>query len=148
MSTDKKLVERKITLINRDLQHLRKLAGFTLEQYLSKEEYEALAERYLERIIGRMIDINYHVLVEEGNAMPLDYYDSFIEMGRKEYVPRELSEKLAHAAGLRNRLAHEYDEIDEKKVYQATQDCVVQVPQYLMEVIKLLEKDGKQSKLV
>ncbi len=148
MSMDEKLVERKITLINRDLGHLRILAGFTVEQYLSKEENETLAERYLERIIGRMIDINYHILVEEERVMPLDYHDSFIEMGKKEYVPVKLSEKLAHAAGLRNRLAHEYDEIDEKKVYQAVQSCMEDVPEYLTEIIKFIESGNTQGRLV
>jgi len=53
MPIDKKLISRKITLINTDLKSLKALSKLSLKTYLSKTEYEALAERYLERIIGR-----------------------------------------------------------------------------------------------
>ena len=62
MPIDKKLISRKITLINGDLKSLKGLNKLSLKIYLSNAEYETLAERYLERIIGRMIDINYHIL--------------------------------------------------------------------------------------
>jgi len=65
MPIDEKLISRKITLINNDLKSLKALSKLSLKTYLSKADYEALAERYLERIIGRMIDINYHILSEK-----------------------------------------------------------------------------------
>jgi len=49
MPIDKKLIHRKISLINVDLKSLQSLSKFSLKTYLSKSEYETLAERYLER---------------------------------------------------------------------------------------------------
>src|SRR3989344_5147452 len=119
MPIDKKLIGRKITLINNDLKSLKALSKLSLKTYLSKADYEALAERYLERVIGRMIDINYHILSEREKEIPTDFYSSFIALGKKKYLPRKLAETMANSAGLRNRLAHEYDEIDARKVYEA-----------------------------
>lgn len=138
MSIDKKLIIRKITLINVDLKSLAALSKLSLKTYLSKSEYEALAERYLERIIGRMIDINYHILSEKENEIPTDFYNSFIKLGRKKYLPIKLADTMANSAGLRNRLAHEYDEIDPKKVFEAIESCLKDVPKYLKNIVKSL----------
>lgn len=138
MPINKNIIVRKITLINKDLKSLKKLSNFSLKTYLSKEEYEVMAERYLERIIGRMIDINYHVLSEMENKIPADFYSSFIEMGKKKYLTKNISETMANSAGLRNILAHEYDEIDEKKVFEAITSCLSDVPKYLKGITKSL----------
>ena len=138
MSIDKSIIIRKITLINKDLKSLQKLSQLSLKTYLSKSEYEAMTERYLERIIGRMIDINYHILLEAEKENPIDYYSSFIELGKKKYLPLKLSITMADSAGLRNRLAHEYDEIDEKKVFEAMNSCLRDVPKYLKNIVKSL----------
>jgi len=139
MPIDKKLISRKITFINNDLKSLKALSKLSLKTYLSKSEYEALAERYLERIIGRMIDINYHILSEKESEIPTDFYNSFVIMGRKKYLPYKFSETMANSAGLRNRLAHEYDEIDPKKVFEAMEICLKDVPKYLKNIIKSVD---------
>ncbi|MEW5983443.1 MAG: hypothetical protein AB1806_13900 [Acidobacteriota bacterium] len=38
------------------------------------------AERCLERAIGRMIDINFHVITESDQPPPPDYYQSFLQL--------------------------------------------------------------------
>jgi uncharacterized protein YutE (UPF0331/DUF86 family) len=139
MPVDKKLISRKITLINNDLKSLKTLSKLSLKTYLSKAEHEALAERYLERIIGRMIDINYHILSEKENEIPTDFYNSFLALGRKKYLPVKLAGIMANSAGLRNRLAHEYDEIDAKKVFEAMGSCLKDVPKYLKNIVKSLD---------
>jgi len=148
MPVDKKIIYRKIKFINKDLSSLMPFSQMPLEEYLAKGEYEVLAERYLERIIGRMIDINYHILSEAENQMPDDYFNSFIDMGKKNYLPMGLAESLKNSAGLRNRLAHEYDEIDEKKILKAIKMCLKEVPEYLKYIIDFIEKGAKQKKMI
>lgn len=138
MPVDKKLISRKISLINNDLKSLKGLSKLSLKTYLSKGEYEDLAERYLERIIGRMIDINYHILSEKENESPTDFYNSFIALGKKKYLPIKLASVMANSAGLRNRLAHEYDEIDSRKVFEAIESCLKDVPKYLKNIVESL----------
>ena len=52
---------------------------------------ETLAERYLERMIGRMIDVNYHLLTESGEAPPRDYFDSFTALSRIGALPPDFA---------------------------------------------------------
>ena len=143
---DAELIKRKIKLINRDLKELDRLGNLNFDQFQAKKEYEVLAERYLERIIGRMIDINYHILSNK-NIIPSDYFSSFIEMGEQNYLPLELSQSLANSAGLRNRLTHEYDEIDENQIYKAIGRALKEVPQFLKYILQILDKESNQKRL-
>lgn len=136
---DKKLIHRKIILIAKDLRELKPIASLPSKEYFKKFEYEVLAERYLERIITRMIDINYHLMVETGNPPPKDYFSSFIELGKLKILPSDFSQKLAQYAGLRNRLVHEYNALDEKKVYQSARRSLKDFPKYLRYIENFVE---------
>ena len=72
---DAELVMRKLTLILQDLPALIALARKSPAEYLNDPIYQVLTERYLERTIGRMIDVNYHLITESGHAPPKDYHD-------------------------------------------------------------------------
>jgi uncharacterized protein YutE (UPF0331/DUF86 family) len=116
---DRELVTRKITLILKDLSSLTDLSGLTREAYLANPINEVLAERYLERMIGRMIDINYHIITESGNPPPKDYHESFQMLGTMGILEAEFARQIAFSAGLRNRIVHDYEDIDASKVYES-----------------------------
>ena len=137
---DRALVTRKITLILKDLAALTDLSRQSREAYLANPINEVLAERYLERMIGRMIDINYHLITESGHPPPKDYHESFQMLGTMGILQGEFSREIAFSAGLRNRIVHEYDEIDAAKVYEALQMAVQQLPIYLDHVNRFIEK--------
>jgi uncharacterized protein YutE (UPF0331/DUF86 family) len=82
---------------------------------------EVLAKRYMERIIGRVIDINYHLLTEAGDRPPRDYFESFTQLARSDVLPATFAKETAARAGLGNRLVHEYEELDPERVRAAVQ---------------------------
>jgi len=131
---DAELVTRKIVLITRDLTALEPIAQRGQPGFLADPTNEALAERYLERMIGRMIDINYHLITETGNPPPADYYGSFTELGGIGALDPETARRLASSAGLRNRIVHEYDELDPKRIFEAVQASLRDIPEYLRQV--------------
>lgn len=137
---DRELVTRKIVLITGDLDALGPFAAKPLDAYLTSTTDEILAERWLERIIGRMIDINYHLITETGHPPPRDYYDSFIQLGRFGVLPATFASRIAACAGLRNRIVHEYAEIDPERVHEALQAAVKEIPEYLRHVHQYLER--------
>ncbi len=135
---DRVLVTRKITLILKDLSALTDLSRQSREAYLDNPINEVLAERYLERMIGRMIDINYHLITESGHPPPKDYHESFQMLGTMGVLQGEFSREIVFSAGLRNRIVHEYDEIDATKVYEALQVAVQHLPTYLDHVNRFI----------
>lgn len=131
MTLEPDLVFRKITLIGPDLQELKRLASLDIGEYLSDVRNELVAERLLERIIGRMIDINYHVVTARGQPPPKDYHSSFIALGQATLIDPDLASNLAKCAGLRNRIAHMYDDIDPRLVHAALASALRDIPRYI-----------------
>jgi uncharacterized protein YutE (UPF0331/DUF86 family) len=137
---DRQLVTRKMRLILEDVAAMTRLSKLSREQYLEDSVNEALAERYLERVIGRMIDINFHLITESGHAPPKDYHESFVRLGTLGVMTVDLAKEMAMAAGLRNRIVHEYDDIDPERVYEALPIAVRQIPVYLDHIQRFVEK--------
>jgi len=135
MAVNHELVERKIGLILQDLEKLRELGSLNLSEYLEDFRNEVVAERLLERIVGRMIDINYHVITEKTLSAPTDYHGSFIQLGKLSILKDEDAANFAKLAGLRNRLSHEYNGIDEAIIHQAVKELIAELPAYI-EAIK------------
>lgn len=142
---DQKLIYRKINLIGKDLQALKPISRLSEKEYFKKKEYEILTERYLERIITRVIDINYHLIVETGNPPPKDYFNSFIELGKMRILPYDFSQKMARYAGLRNRLVHEYNSLDEKRYIKLQNLCSEICLNILDKLRILLEKRNRKN---
>ena len=145
MPVDKKIVIRKITLIQDDLLKLKEIGKMKMSEFVKSDFQDVLAERYLERIIGRMIDINYHILTESGNPSPLDYYHSFTDLGKANIITDGSAKKMAQFAGLRNVLAHEYDFIDKKKVWQGMKSLLKLLPLYLSGIGEFLKGKANRS---
>ena len=139
---DPTLIVRKINLISQDFKEIAELSRKSLQEFLASRVDEVLAERYLERMIGRMIDINYHLITESGSPPPPDYYQSFLQPERLGVLPHDLTQTVSACAGLRNRIVHEYDEIDAVRIHEALQTAARDVPQYLTHVHEYLERLG------
>lgn len=132
---DRELVTRKAVLILRDLDALGRLAALDRAAYLASRVDQAAAERYPERMIGRMIDVDYHLLTESGHAPPSDYYRSFVQLADAEVLEREFALRVAACASLRNRLVHDDDEdVDPSKVFDAMPAALRDIPEYLRRV--------------
>lgn len=109
-------------------------------EYLESLRDQAMVERYLERMIGRAIDVNYHLLTASGEPPPPDYHSSFTRLAPLGVLETPFAKRVASAAGLRNRLVHDYDRIDPAKVYKALQDALDDLPSYLRQVRIYLDR--------
>lgn len=149
MSINPKLVFRKINFILRDMQRLKPLSLLSFSDYQKNYDNEILSERYLERILMRVIDINYHLLTESNYASPKDYFESFTRLSSDLHIfSYDFCRRMARFSGLRNRLAHEYDEIDENKIHKEVKNIFRELPQYLRVVENFVNKSQKQKKLI
>ncbi len=133
---DKQLIIRKAKLIDEDLAKLKEFEGVSLDTYTKSFGIRLQVERLLERIVGRIIDINYHILKEEFDLFPQDYYKSFTQLAEKGVIDKDFAEDVAKSTGLRNALAHEYDAIDNTQVHAAIKKCLTQIPKYLNTILE------------
>ena len=94
-------------------------------------------------LVRRKIATNLHLLRATGAETPTDYYESFISLGQAGVIPRELAERLAPAAGLRNRLVHEYDDIDDEIVLKAVSEARQSLREYVTAVERHVTRDSR-----
>lgn len=136
---DVQLINRKIKLIDEDLRLLKKYKSLTLDEYLNNSESKLIIERLLEKITGQVIDINYHILKEEYETTPTDYYSSFIDIGKNKIITEKFAIEMAKSTGLRNALAHNYEKINDELVFNSIKTALTQVPSYLSKILEFLK---------
>lgn len=142
---DQAIARRKLQTIQRDLRDLAGAAALTLDAYRSDRLRQKGVERLLQEIVDAAADVNVHLLRLAGAAAPGDYRSSFIDAGRHAIISEPLAAALAPAAGLRNRLVHEYDEIDDAVVLHATADACRLFGEYVEAVERYLSARSSNS---
>jgi len=136
------VIERKLGQIAERLSHLERYAAAGWEPYRASFERRKATEKLLQELIEAAIDVNTHVLVELGVGVPQDYYRSFTDLARQGWIPDQLAGRLAPAAGLRNRLVHQYAAIDDRKVFDAMRGAIELFPEYVAAIRARLEDES------
>ncbi len=143
---DRDVVRRKLDRIIKCLQRIQEAQSKTLDEYLSDQDLQYIMERQLELIIGAAVDANVHILAQSGFGTPADAYTSFTELARHtKAIPSGLAQQLAPATGLRNRLAHDYEEIDHTLVYEGLREAIEIFPQYIRAIENYLASLPSQA---
>jgi uncharacterized protein YutE (UPF0331/DUF86 family) len=104
--------------------------GLSLDDYRADEVKRAACERFLEQAIQECIHINEHVARQEWGVTLTNAHEGFRLWGERGIMPVEFATEVARAAGLRNRLAHAYDTIDDAVLFQAIPMALSQLRQF------------------
>lgn len=139
---DASLVRRKLAAITRNLEDLAAIVGLTLAAYRGDRFRQKGTERLLQETVEAAVDVNLHLLRALGVPTPPDYFDSFVQVGRHGIISQALAERLAPSAGLRNRLVHQYDDIDDGIVLRAVGEARRQFAEYVAAVERHLVEQG------
>ncbi|MBM5807862.1 MAG: DUF86 domain-containing protein [Cyanobacteria bacterium M_surface_10_m2_179] len=113
------VVQRKLTHLNELLTLLRNESTTPLTAFLEDRRQQLLVERLLHLSVEAASDLLEHLLVQELNTKTQSYADTFLLAGQHGLIPIELAQRLIPAAGLRNRLVHDYEAIDPSRVHAA-----------------------------
>jgi uncharacterized protein YutE (UPF0331/DUF86 family) len=134
------ILRRKLAAIVENLKALEPIARMTQTQYLEDLYKRKATERLLQELIEAAIDINTYIIVQTGQSVPDDYYESFIKAGALQIISSDLTEKLAPSAGLRNRLVHEYNMLEHSVVLDAVRKSEDLYTEYVRQVEDYIEK--------
>jgi len=129
------IVRRKLESIALKLRQLEPIAKLDEQAYQREDIWHRKGtERLLHEVIEAAVDINTHLLVQSGRPTPDSMFESFIELGKAGILTGTLANTLAPSAGLRNRLVHEYETINEAWVHRAVRDALRDYPLYMAAV--------------
>ena len=139
---DAAIVRRKLGHIMTSLDLLGPMRGIPLHEYRRRVWERKGVERVLQEAIEAALDVNAHLIAELGHDVPDDYFGGFVKLGQLGVLPEELARALAPSAGLRNRLVHEYDALDDAKVLAAVGTILDLYPRYIQAIEAALVKLG------
>lgn len=135
---DPSVLRRKLLVIVENLTALESIAVMPPQRYREELFTRKGTERLLQELIEAAIDLNTHILVQDGHGVPDDYYHGFTRLADHGILSRNLADALAPSAGLRNRLVHEYDAIVDAIVLDAVRKAQALFPQYVAAIERYL----------
>lgn len=141
---DKNFIKEKIDLITRDLERLKIFADFTFGQVAGDFVKYAALKNFLMEIIGRAIDINEHLiaeLVDTKMGTPKNYRETFLFLKDLKVLPEDFAKEIAESAGFRNAIVHEYNNLNQNRVYATVGEAIKQYTKYCDYILKFLEKN-------
>ncbi|PIS32172.1 hypothetical protein COT40_01420 [Candidatus Peregrinibacteria bacterium CG08_land_8_20_14_0_20_41_10] len=130
-------IEKKLEHIGQLLKKLQRV----LKEWDQKEHEFLLyaAEKMAEEIIETAISINQILLKENLNKISDSYYQSFLDLVELKVFTETEAKKLAPTAGFRNRLAHDYLELDQKIMLKTLKSLLLLYPLYLKKISRFVE---------
>lgn len=102
---------------------------------------QAFAGRYLVQAAAQAcIDIANHLISSEGWRAPRDFRDAFAVLEENGILDRDLASRLRALAGLRNRLVHLYEEVDDSLVHRALAEGLRDLDAFARAIARLVEQ--------
>lgn len=114
MTIDQTFTTVKIERINDSLGKAREILKMSDYDILHTPDKLAALERYFQLAIDAVIDINHQIIKDRDLEPPNDLQGTFTILGKNGILPIEFADKLAPAVGMRNRLVHQYEDVDPK----------------------------------
>ena len=126
--------------VNKILEYYKKflelVKNISYDDYIEDYVKKIAIDKLIELIIETAISINNMILKKENKETSPDYYNSFINLAEAGIIEIDFAIKIAPSTGLRNILVHQYEKVDDKKVYDSFNDIEV----YYKEYIELIRK--------
>lgn len=132
-------VQRRLREIQLLLDVLRRHQDVTSDDLSTDLEQRLIIERALQQVVDLAVKVNAHVIVAEGGTPPADYFSTFAGAADIGLIDTKLAAQLAPSTGLRNRLVHQYDDIDLGVVVGSLPEAIVGYATYINQVAGFLK---------
>jgi len=138
---DKNFVQENIKDIQETLKLIESFKKYELNQIVSDFHlYGSLRYAFIE-LIGRAVDINQHIIKEKDGEVPQDYAETFKILAKINVLEQDFANKLSKSVGLRNVIVHEYEEVDDKLLYNSIDIALEQYPRYCQAILEFIKKN-------
>jgi uncharacterized protein YutE (UPF0331/DUF86 family) len=135
---DKELVRRKLETLREYIQKLEELKSVDKHAFLDDHHNFGLAEHYLQLSIEIILDVCRHLVVALNAKTPEDSRGLFKLLAEHKVLSGDFAEANKNMPGFRNRLVHEYSEVDHEKVYEYLQNYFGEFQKFIMEISRYL----------
>jgi len=126
----------KIKDIEQYLDELSDIVPETFKEYSKDKKTKAACERYAEKIIEGVVDLAFLIIKDKKLPLPEDDKEAFEILESAGIIERRLASRLKEAKGMRNVLAHQYGNVDDKLVFMAIKKEIDKDVRQFVKIIK------------
>ena len=134
------IINDKLIKMKDYLGQLKKLSPNTYEDYVKDLITKYAVERLIQLIVDLALDINNIILSYLKRPPAADYYNSFIDLAENGVLDETFAVKIAPSTGLRNRLIHEYETVNDRIVFESIKETIHQYTVYMREIHNFLKR--------
>jgi uncharacterized protein YutE (UPF0331/DUF86 family) len=109
---------KKVSRITQYLDYLKKQSKISFSEFIKNYDTQSAILYNLEKCLQALIDLLLHVISDEGWAVDGSHSEIYTTLSKNKVLPNESAENFRKMMGLRNRLVHEYGEIDLKIIHR------------------------------
>ncbi len=101
----------------------------------------AYAGRYLVQASAQAcIDLANHAIASSGWRAPTDFRDAFTVLEEEGAIDGDLADRMRTLAGMRNRLVHVYDDVDDSLVQESLTEGLQDLSRFAKAIALLAER--------
>ena len=130
------VVHRKISKMIKYLDDLLPYKESSFDQFVV-DHYKV--ERLIELLVMTASDIAFHLLSKQSEPPPSSYRAGFQRLGELKILDPKITEQMALGAGLRNILAHDYEDIDYNLLHESIPAIIHDIRQFMNAVIEKIQ---------
>lgn len=134
----RELITEKLIKMKEYLNQLQKLSPASYEDYTKDLVSKYAVERLIQLIVDLALDINNIILSFHKKPPAADYYSSFIDLAECRVLTEQFAYEIAPSTGLRNRLIHEYEEINDAIVFNSIGQTIELYTLYIKEINRFM----------
>ena len=143
MTIEKQFVADKITIAKEYLTETRAMFdSMTDEQILRSKLHIHTLERYLQLIVDAVLDINNHIIKEFNFESAKDLKSTFTILADNKILQEEFAQKISGVVGLRNRIVHQYEKVDNKIFLAEFRKHNSDFDEYFRQILSYLDKNN------
>jgi len=135
-SSIEKRINEKIQQIEIYLDELKAIVPKRLEEYKKDAMRKAACERYFEKIVEAIEDLNFLVISYRKFEYPEEENEIFEILRKNKIISDALTKNIKEAKKMRNFIAHQYGKVDDELVFKAVNDKLVRDSNEFIKSIK------------
>lgn len=125
------VIVNKLLKLKEYIEQLERVRPKSYGEYISDITIKYTVERIIQLIVDVSLDINNIVLSYMKKPPATDYFNSFIDLSVCGVLDNVFATSIAPSTGLRNRLVHEYEEINNEIVFNSIDRVIDMYKKYL-----------------
>lgn len=133
-----KVIENKKSSIQKYLKILQRYKKFSRKGIEDDIDIKGALERYLYLAIQSTIDMAEAIIAYKDFRKPTTLTEAFHILNEEGFITDNLTKELVKMVGLRNIVAHDYEKMDYKILYDVLQNKLKDIETFLKEISRRL----------